>query len=240
MNLTLRALAALLGYPSDALKANIGEVRAAILRDAVLSNADYSRLDPLLRRFETQDLLDLQSAYSELFDRSRSLSLHLFEHVHGDSRERGQAMIDLGQQYVDSGFLLEGGELPDFVPVFLEYASCLPPPEAHDMLGQPAHVFAALAERLDKRGTDYSAIFHCLVALAKARVDADARAVVDQNTPPEDAADIDAEWEEAPVSFNLGGAHEMGGPTGVVAKIRASNRPVNPGTNPNLNQEAAR
>ena len=145
-------------------------------------------------------------------------------------------MIDLGQQYVESGFFLGGGELPDFVPVFLEYASCLPPADAREMLGQPAHVFAALAERLDKRGTDYAAVFQCLVALAKARIDAQARSVVDQNTPPEDASDIDAEWEEAPVSFNLGGAHEMGGPTGVVAKIRASNRPIDR----NVNQEAAR
>jgi nitrate reductase delta subunit len=172
-------------------------------------------------------MLDLQSTYSELFDRSRSLSLHLFEHVHGDSRERGQAMIDLGQQYMEDGFFLEGSELPDFVPVFLEYASCLAPAAAREMLTQPAHVFAALSERLAKRGSDYAAVFQCLVSLAKTRVDADARAVVDQNTPAEDAADIDAEWEEAPVSFNSAGAHEMGGPTGVVAKIRASNRPAN-------------
>ena len=232
MRRTLRALAALLGYPSEELQANIREIAGELERERALGNADRSRLAILLSRFADQDLLDLQSTYSELFDRSRSLSLHLFEHVHGDSRERGQAMIDLGQQYMESGFFLEASELPDFVPVFLEYASCLSSSEARDMLGQPAHVFAALAERLDKRGTDYGAIFHCFVALAKARVDVDARAVVDQNTPPEDSADIDAEWEEAPVSFNLGGAHEMGGPTGVVAKIRASNRPVS--------QEAAR
>ena len=236
MKLTLRALAALLGYPSSDLQSNIGEVRKAIIRDGLLSVADYSRLEPLLRQVHEEELLDLQAAYSELFDRSRSLSLHLFEHVHGDSRERGQAMIDLGQQYVEKGFFLEAGELPDFVPVFLEYASCLPPAEAREMLGQPAHVFAALAERLDKRETPYAGIFHCLVSVAKARVDSDARAVVDQNTPPEDSADIDEEWEEAPVSFNVGGAHEMGGPTGVVAKIRASNRPINRPAN----QEATR
>ena len=226
MRRTLRALAALLGYPSEELKANIREVAGELERERALGYAESSRLAVLLSRFAEDDLLDLQSTYSELFDRSRSLSLHLFEHVHGDSRERGQAMIDLGQQYMESGFFLEGGELPDFVPVFLEFASCLPPAEAREMLAQPAHVFAALAERLDKRDSDYSAIFHSLVALTKARVDADARAVVDQNTPAEDA-DIDAEWEEAPVSFNLAGAHEMGGPTGVVAKIRASNRPIN-------------
>jgi nitrate reductase delta subunit len=232
MKTTLRALAVLLEYPCAELKANIGEVRRAIATDGLLGRADLARLEPLLRRVESEELLDLQAAYSELFDRSRSLSLHLFEHVHGDNRERGQAMIDLGQQYLESGFLLEGGELPDFVPVFLEYASCLPPADAREMLGQPAHVFAALAERLDKRGTDYGAIFHALVSLTKARIDADARAIVDQNTPAEDSPDIDAEWEEAPVTFTSGAAHDMGGPTGVVAKIRASNR--------QMKQEAAR
>lgn len=232
MKLTLRALAALLSYPSAELQANMNEVRSAVIRDGLLRAADLSRLEPLLRQFESEELLDLQAGYSELFDRSRSLSLHLFEHVHGDSRERGQAMIDLGQQYVESGFYLGGGELPDFAPVFLEYASCLSPSEAREMLGQPAHVFAALAERLDKRGTSYAGVFHCLVSLAKARIDAQARATVDENTPPVDTADIDDEWEEAPVSFSAGASYEMGGPTGVVAKIRASNRPVN--------QEAAR
>jgi nitrate reductase delta subunit len=232
MKLTLRALAALLGYPSTELKESAAEVRHVLRSEAVLPSAELARLETLLTNLETTELLDLQSAYSELFDRSRSLSLHLFEHVHGDSRERGQAMIDLGQQYMESGFFLEASELPDFVPVFLEYASCLSARDAREMLGQPAHVFAALAERLDKREAPYGAVFHALVALSKVRVDADARALVDENTPAVDAADIDAEWEEAPVSFNLGGAHEMGGPTGVVAKIRASNRPVN--------QEAAR
>ena len=227
MKMTLRTLAALLGYPSQELKAHAGELRGAIGGERALPAREQARLEPLLQALEIEELLDLQAAYSELFDRSRSLSLHLFEHVHGDSRERGQAMIDLGQQYLASGFFLEANELPDFVPVFLEYASCLPPSEAREMLGQPAHVFAALAERLDKRQSPYASVFHCLVELAGVRPDAQALAEIDQNTPAEDSKEIDEEWEEAPVSFNNSGAHEMGGPTGVVAKIRASNRNVN-------------
>jgi nitrate reductase delta subunit len=227
MKLTLRTLAALLGYPSEELKSAAAELRDAIDGERVLSAAERNRLELLLRALETDELLDLQAAYSELFDRSRSLSLHLFEHVHGDSRERGQAMIDLGQQYLASGFFLEANELPDFVPVFLEYASCLPPSGARETLSQPAHVFAVLAERLDKRQSPYASVFHCLVKLAGVRPDADARAEIDQNTPAVDSKEIDEEWEEAPVSFNNSGAHEMGGPTGVVAKIRASNRTVN-------------
>lgn len=226
MILTLRSLAALLGYPSADLQKHAADLRAVIERERLLPAAERDRLEPLLARFGSDDLLDLQSTYSELFDRSRSLSLHLFEHVHGDSRERGQAMIDLGRQYMDSGVYLDTSELPDFIPVFLEYASCLPFAEARDTVAQPVHVFAALAERLDKRGSDYAGIFHVLVALAGVRPDAAAVAEVDQNTPAEDPVMIDEEWEEAPVSFSAGAAHEMGGPTGVVAKIRASNRPV--------------
>ena len=103
----------------------------------------------------------------------------------------------------------------------------LPPREARETLAQPAHVFAALAERLGKRAPPYAGIFHALVALAGVKPDAEALAEIDLNTPEDDPARIDEEWEEAPVSFNSQAAHEMGGATGVVAKIRASNRAVN-------------
>lgn len=224
MKLTLRALAALLGYPSAELKAHAGEVRDAIQGEGSLPAAARERLEPLLARLEEWELLDLQADYSELFDRSRSLSLHLFEHVHGDSRERGQAMIDLAGQYVEAGFFLDSTELPDFVPIFLEFVSCLDRAEAREMLAQPLHVFAALAERLDKRQSPYAGIFHALVALAGGKPDAEALSEIRQREPDEDPARIDEEWEEAPVTFNAAAAHEMGGPTGVVAKIRAANR----------------
>lgn len=221
MRMTLRAFAALLGYPSAELQAHAGEIRQAIAREGAVGPAEQAAVERLLTRFEQEDLLDLQSDYSELFDRSRSLSLHLFEHVHGDGRERGQAMIDLGQQYLASGFYLEANELPDFLPVFLEFASCLPAAEAVETLSQPAHVFAALAERLDKRESPYAGLFHALVALARVSPDAAAIAEIDRNSPEDDPARIDELWEEAPVTFT---SHEMGGPTGAVAKIRAANR----------------
>ena len=224
MKMTLRALAALLGYPSAELQAHAAEVREALRGEGRLAPSSLEQLEPLLTRLETWDLLDLQAEYSELFDRSRSLSLHLFEHVHGDNRERGQAMIDLAGQYIEAGFYLDSSELPDFVPVFLEFASSLDPAEAAEMLAQPAHVYAALAERLDKRRSPYAGIFHALVALTGGRVDVEALQEVREREPDEDPSRIDEEWEEAPVTFNAAAAHEMGGPTGVVAKIRAANR----------------
>jgi nitrate reductase delta subunit len=224
MKMTLRALAALIAYPSAELRENMSAVRGALSDEKVLPERALKVLEPLLAGLEQDDLLDLQSAYSELFDRSRRLSLHLFEHVHGDSRERGQAMIDLGQQYARDGFLLDTSELPDFIPVFLEYASCLAPERAREMLTEPAHVFAALAERLDKRNTTYAAIFHALLAIAAVRPEAEALAELDKRAPEEDPAKIDEEWQEAPVTFLASAAHEMGGPTGMAAKIRASKR----------------
>lgn len=223
MRLTLKAFAALLGYPSQELQDHAGEIADAVRAEGMLPRAALRRLQPLLGRLAADDLLDQQSIYSELFDRSRSLSLHLFEHVHGDSRERGQAMIDLGQQYLEHGFYLEASELPDFIPVFLEYAAFLPGTEAIETLGQPAHVFAALAERLDKRGSDYAAVFHGIVALVGARPDSASVAQVDENTPPVDTP-VEEDWEETPVSFSAHAAHDMGGPTGPVARIRAANR----------------
>jgi len=222
MRLTLRALAALLGYPSAELKEHIQEIREALSGGTALPRHSRRRLDPLLDRLAVGDLLDLQAEYSELFDRSRSLSLHLFEHVHGDSRERGQAMIDLGQQYMEHGFLLDGPELPDFVPVFVEFASCLPPAEARDHLSQPAHVFAALEERLTARGSDYAAAFGALIAAAQAKPDSAALAELEANAPSDDPSRIDEEWEEKEVTFT--GSHDMGGPTGIVARIRAAGK----------------
>lgn len=221
MRRTLRALAALLGYPSAELLAHVPELREALRDEGALPRANLRRLEPLLARLETDDLLDAQATYSELFDRSRSLALHLFEHVHGESRERGPAMIDLGQQYLDRGFLLESLELPDFVPVFVEFASCLAPSEAAAMLAEPAHVFAALEERLASRGSDYAAVFHALLALASERPDGAALAELNQNAPSDDPARIDEEWEERAVTFT---AADMGGPTGIVARLRAKGK----------------
>src|SRR5690606_28340573 len=118
------------------------------------------------------------------------LSLHLFEHVHGDSRERGQAMIDLGQQYIDRGFVMRAAELPDFLPMFLEFLSCLPPDEAREWLSEPAHVLAVLEQRLSERDSSYAAVFGALVALPAAKPDPEAVAELRERTKGEDDKSI--------------------------------------------------
>ncbi|MBN3819131.1 nitrate reductase molybdenum cofactor assembly chaperone, partial [Paraburkholderia sp. Se-20369] len=152
---TYAALAALLDYPDDALLDALDSIDAHV-RDArhvpQTARAGLARFVAYLRE---RDLLTLQENYVALFDRGRATSLHLFEHVHGESRDRGQAMVDLLQMYERHGLYLKPGELPDHLPVFLEYLSRLPAPDARSLLGETGEILRALAAQLAKRGTHY-------------------------------------------------------------------------------------
>ncbi|MBL0900634.1 MAG: nitrate reductase molybdenum cofactor assembly chaperone, partial [Reyranella sp.] len=155
---TLRALSALLSYPTAELVAAAGEIRGVLDREALLPATERAALDRLVDVLANSDLYDLQERYGLLFDRTRSLSLHLFEHVHGESRDRGQAMVDLLKLYEESGYSPTASELPDYLPLFMEYASTREPRAAVELIGQPAHVVAALRERLAKRSSPYEAV----------------------------------------------------------------------------------
>jgi nitrate reductase delta subunit len=222
----LKALSALLTYPSPELQLACGEISEVIEKDAVQSIGVRDRLHKLLTEIASDDLYDLQERYVLLFDHTRSLSLHLFEHVHGESRDRGQAMIDLKAQYEKAGLFLSAAELPDFLPLFLEFLSTLPAKEARDMLAQPAHIFAAMAERLRKRRSPYESIFRALVALAAAKPkDDDVSALL--ALPDPDATDMaarDAAWQDEQVTFGPGTSD--GCKDGLIARIRGGLRPA--------------
>ena len=113
------------------------------------------------------DLFDTQERYVWLFDRTRSLSLHLFEHVHGESRDRGQAMVDLAQHYEQNGFVISTRELPDFLPLFLEFLSVIPVEDARQLLDDPIEIIATLDERLRKRKSAYRVVFQALRAISR-------------------------------------------------------------------------
>ena len=148
---TLKVLSALLTYPTPALIAAGPELKAVLEREAVLPWRERAAVATMIDDLAAHDLYDAQERYILMFDRTRSLSLHLFEHVHGESRDRGQAMVDLIKVYEDGGYAATAAELPDFLPLFLEFASTRPPAVAVELIGQPGHVFAAMRERLAKR-----------------------------------------------------------------------------------------
>ena len=133
---TLKVLSALLSYPTADLMAARDELHLVLEQEAVLPKPHRNALQNLLDDLASGDLMDAQERYILLFDRTRSLSLHLFEHVHGESRDRGQAMVDLIKVYEDGGYTPTTAELPDFLPLFLEFASTRTPAQAIDLIGQ--------------------------------------------------------------------------------------------------------
>jgi len=138
-----------------------------------------------------------------LFDRSRTLSLNLFEHVHGESRDRGGAMVSLVETYRTGGFDPVTSELPDHLPVLLEFLATRPTAEAREVLADAAHIFEALNARLNRRQSPYGAVFASLLQLAG--VKADAAAVAEMlalpDDDPTDLEALDQVWEESEVRF---------------------------------------
>jgi nitrate reductase delta subunit len=226
MRKTFKALSALLVYPTVEVQQACGEISEAIDAGRIIPSAVRKHLHTLLTELATGDIYDLQERYVLLFDRTRTLSLHMFEHVHGESRDRGQAMIDLKAQYENNNLFMSTTELPDFVPLFLEYLSMLPAQEAYDTLGQPAHIFAAMAERLRKRESAYESVFRALVALAAAKPKDDEVSAL-LTLPDPDASDLaalDAAWEAEAVTFGPGTSD--GCKDGLIARVRGGMRPA--------------
>jgi nitrate reductase molybdenum cofactor assembly chaperone NarJ/NarW len=203
MIVTLKALSAMLSYPGAELQRVAPEVAATLRQDNLLSPARLNDLAPLLAELAGHDLFDLQERFVHLFDRSRTLSLNLFEHVHGDSRARGSAMVDLLETYRAAGLEPVGPELPDHLPILLEYLSQRPLAEARETLADAAHILAALADRLDRRHSSYAAVFRALVELAAEPASAEliAEAAATPDDDPDDLEALDAVWEEAMVTF---------------------------------------
>jgi nitrate reductase delta subunit len=191
--LTFRALGALLAYPGRELIEALPEISGVVESSRLIGAAQKQRLSDLVSELRRADPFELEERYVALFDRGRATSLHLFEHVHGDSRERGQAMVDLGRVYERAGFNLAGSELPDYLPAVLEYLSCRPIAEAREMLGDCAHILRAVGERLAGRGSRYAAVFDAVLAAAgESGVD------LGKAPAPEPEPPTDDDWAEAP------------------------------------------
>jgi nitrate reductase delta subunit len=203
MSLSYRALALLLTYPTEEMRAALPAVASVLANDAKIPPAIRRALERLADELAAADLYEAQERYVWLFDRTRSLSLNLYEHIHGESRDRGQAMVALLELYRSKGLELSANELPDHLPVFLEFLSTLPEAEADSLLGEAAHVLAALGERLHKRQSPYRAVFGALVALAADAADAEALAALlnEPDDNPDDLAAMDKLWAETAVTF---------------------------------------
>ena len=188
--LTLKVLAHLLRYPDATLRAHLGELRVALREEAALPAARLAELDALLERLAALPGLTVEADYVELFDRGRGTALHLFEHVHGDSRDRGPAMVDLIQTYEKAGLYFAADELPDYLPVLLEFASSQPPREARAFLGEFAHIVRVIFSALQKRQSPYASVAAAVLEIAGEKVEAVAVAA---------EVPVDESWHEPAV-----------------------------------------
>ncbi|OWY07604.1 nitrate reductase molybdenum cofactor assembly chaperone [Thioclava sp. F42-5] len=200
---TLKAFSVLLSYPTIELQRAAPEIGGVLASETRLTAAARRALRPLVEEIGERDIYALEETYVMLFDRSRSLSLNLFEHVHGESRDRGGAMVDLLETYRAAGFEPATTELPDHLPVLLEFLSTRPAQKASDMLADAAHILAAIGERLAKRESAYAAVFEALVQMSGATADEDAVAEIlaRPDPSPTDLEEIDKIWEETEVTF---------------------------------------
>jgi nitrate reductase molybdenum cofactor assembly chaperone NarJ/NarW len=191
MSLTLRVLARLLSYPDAKLRDHLDDMRQALRDEAALAPARRAEVEALISAIGAHSAIDAEADYVQLFDSGRRTSLQLFEHVHGDSRDRGPAMIDLAQTFEKAGLYLAEGEMPDHLPVVLEYASTQPPREAQAFLGEIVHILNVIFSALEQRHSRYASALGALIELA-------GESCAPVQLPDEE--DIDDSWAE-PAAF---------------------------------------
>ena len=199
MNKIYKILASLINYPREDLIESLDLFSNIIKTEELLSKKDLKNLTSLIDYLKNTDLLDLQTEYVNLFDRGRAVSLHLFEHIHGESRDRGQAMVDLSNLYQENGLEINAAELPDFLPLFLEFLSTIDEQKAIDYLGEPIDIIALIGIRLKQKKSPYHIVFSILENLStkKARKITPKEAIIIEKNNEQ----IDEEWEDPQVTF---------------------------------------
>jgi nitrate reductase delta subunit len=202
--LVFRAFSALLSYPSAEMRMALPELIEAIKQSPLVAPRELRDLLELMAELGRGDLLETEERYVDLFDRGRALSLNLFEHLHGESRDRGEAMVELKQLYERAGFELSSRELPDYLPVVLEYLSCRDMAEARAMLADCAHILTTIGQALIARRSRYSAVLQALLVIAgESPVDTTKVVPVEERLEA-----LDRDWAEEPA---FGGAPSSAG-----------------------------
>jgi len=204
--IVFRALSALLSYPSEEMRQALPEIAEVIRAASIVAPAERRGLLDLIDELARGDLLTAEERYVDLFDRGRALSLHLFEHLHGESRDRGEAMVELKQLYEKAGFELSARELPDYLPVVLEYLSCRNLVEAREMLADCAHILTTIGRSLVARRSRHAAVLQALIVIAgESPIDVAKVPPVKERTEA-----LDRDWAEEPAFAGAPGSASPG------------------------------
>lgn len=197
-----KALSLLLHYPDENLQGMVPEIVDVLKNQTLVPSDITARLITLATRLLESDLLESQTLYVSQFDQTRMLSLYLFEHVHGDSKDRGQAMVDLRVFYEDHGLVMSSQEFPDYLPLLLEFISFASVTGSDSLLSNVRPIIVLLAERLGQRKSIYTVIMEAILALTPQD---QVHLSLEVASPSQEPASLrDETWEEEPVLFNSG------------------------------------
>ena len=222
--ISFKALGALLDYPTPELQSALDEIEQALNEERAIPAAELEGVRALIDRLRKSDIMDAQEYWIGLFDRSKRLALHLYEHSYGESRDRGQAMVNLALTYRMNGFELNAAEMPDYLPLFLEFLSVIPEMHARRYLTEAVEIIEALRIRLDERDSRYAALLTALVTLASRNADEGEVEAILASEPqdPQDLEQLDEQWAEEPVDFTAGSALKDCPYAGATARDRAA------------------
>jgi len=204
--LILKVISRLLDYPSAEMFKASGELQSVVGDANELSAQNKTQLLEFIQQLTARDIFDAQESYDLLFDRGRALSLLMFEHVHGESRDRGQAMVDLMNVYKSNGFEVDSSQLPDYIPLYLEFLSEQTPEFIEEWLGDICHLLTMLSERLIDRECPYSVLFDSLIEISGQVLELEQRDEIRETVKKEERDDtieaIDKEWEDKEIRFD--------------------------------------
>lgn len=150
-----KLLSYLLDYPAEELYEHLSELRS-LAAEAASDAQEKAALDGFLDFVAGIDALELQRQYVETFDLKAQHSLHLTHHLLGDDKNRGPALIDLGEYYKAWGMESIDGELPDYLPLMFEFAATLEEEEARMFLSGIGKVLTILAGNLEKSDSPWA------------------------------------------------------------------------------------
>jgi nitrate reductase delta subunit len=219
---TIKALGALLLYPEEAIIEALDELQQVIEKESLLSPEQIAAVVHCIEDMRPKVLLDLQEEYVQLFDNSPKHALYLFQHLYGDSPDRGPAMADLIDMYREHGYQSVANELPDYLPLYCEFAAQFPEPEARALLGRALPVLELVAQRLEQKGSPYAAVLSALGSLAIADEETEAIAQLlkaqARTRSGKDEQTLDEAWQEQPVSFTAQG-EQLNHPKGTAGTV---------------------
>lgn len=200
LRLPLKLLSTLLDYPGVEQQTRALEIGEVLCARPELAVEDRCALSEFLEWLGGEDSLEAQAAYVNTFDRGKQVSLYLFEHVYGESRHRGPAMIELAEAYREHGLVMQARELPDYLPLFLEFCAEIPEAKARAWLQEVGAVLQRVHVRLAERRSHYAAVFRTLLRLAG--LDPSPQQLireVQEERRDDTRAALDNAWREVPV-----------------------------------------